>query len=319
VPGVERAALARATPLNGNGERIPYEIVGSGAVQADPANLPVAHRNIVSDHYFETMRIPRLAGRDFTPGDRLGTPLVVIVNEQLARKIAPRGSAIGRQVRIMDGDDPKAATVVGVVGNAKHFGLNEQQLDQVYVPFGQKPLIFTEVVVRTAGDPMTVANAVKSAIWRVDRDQPVWRVRPLTTSIDGQLGSRQFIIRLLATFAVLAVLLAVIGVYGVMSYAVARRTQEMGVRMALGARSAQVVRLVLGQGSRTIGLGIAIGLAASFAATRLIRTQLFGVGPTDPLTFTWVPVVLAAVAMIACYLPARRASRVDPVVALRAE
>jgi putative ABC transport system permease protein len=211
------------------------------------------------------------------------------------------------------------ATVVGVVGNAKHFSLNEQQMDQIYVPFGQKPLIFTEVVARTAGDPLAVASAVKSAIWRVDRDQPVWRVRPLTRSIEEQLGSRHFIMRLLGTFAVLAVLLAVIGVYGVMSYAVGRRTQEMGVRMALGARATQVVRLVLGQGMRTIVIGIAIGLVGSFAATRLIRTQLFGVGPNDPLTFLWVPIALAGVAMVACYLPARRASRVDPVTALRSE
>ena len=219
----------------------------------------------------------------------------------------------------MDGDEPTAVAVVGVVGNAKHFGLNEEQLDQVYVPYGQKPLIFTEVVVRAAGEPMAVANAVKAAIWRLDREQPVWRVRPLTTSIEEQLGSRQFTMRLLATFAALAMLLAVIGVYGVMSYAVARRTQEMGVRMALGARATQVVRLVLGQGLRTIGLGIAIGLAASVAATRLIRAQLFGVEPTDPLTFAWAPIALAVVATIACYLPARRASRVDPVVALRSE
>jgi putative ABC transport system permease protein len=318
VPGVERAALARATPLNGNGERIAYEVVGSRASRADLANLPVAHRNIISDDYFETMRIPRRAGRDFTPGDRLGAPLVAIVNEQLARKITPQGSSIGKQLRIMD-DDAQPATIVGVVGNAKHFGLNEQQLDQVYVPYGQKPLIFTEVVVRTAGNPMSVANAVKAAIWRVDREQPVWRVRPLTASIEGQLGSRQFTMRLLATFAALAVLLAVIGVYGVMSYAVARRTQEMGVRMALGARASQVVRLVLGQGLRTIALGIAIGLAGSVAATRLLSTQLFGVEPTDLLTFASVPIALAIVAMVACYLPARRASRVDPVVALRAE
>jgi putative ABC transport system permease protein len=319
VPGVQRAALARATPLNGNGERIAYEIVDGRVGRADPENLPVAHRNIVSNDYFETMRIPRLTGRDFTPGDRLGAPAVAIVNEQLARKIAPQGSAIGKQVRIMDGDDPTVATVAGVVGNAKHFGLNEAQLDQVYLPFGQKPLIFTEVVVRTTGDPMAVANAVKAAIWRVDRDQPVWRVRPLTVSIEGQLGSRPFTVRLLATFAVLAMLLALIGVYGVMSYAVARRTHEMGVRMALGARSMHVVRLVLGQGMQTIAAGIAIGLVGSFAATRLIRTQLFGVGPNDPVTFVWVPIALAAVAMLACYLPARRASRVDPVVALRTE
>jgi putative ABC transport system permease protein len=211
------------------------------------------------------------------------------------------------------------ATVVGVVGNARHFQLNEAQLDQVYVPFPQKALIFTEVVVRSTGDPMVVANAVKLAIWRVDRDQPVWRIRALTQSIDAQLGSREFTMRLLASFAVLAVVLATIGVYGVMSYAVARRTQEMGVRMALGARAAQVVRMVLRQGLRTIGLSIAIGLAVAFAATRLLETQLFGVGRTDPLTFALVPLVLGIIALAACYVPARRASRVDPVVALRSE
>jgi putative ABC transport system permease protein len=173
--------------------------------------------------------------------------------------------------------------------------------------------------VRSAGDPMGVANAVKSAIWHVDRDQPVWGVRPLTASIERQLGSRRFMMRLLSTFAVLAVLLAVIGVYGVMSYAVARRTQEMGVRMALGARSTQVVGLVLWQGMRAIAIAIVLGLGVSVVATRLIRTQLFGVEPTDPTTFAAVPIALALVAVAACYLPARRASRVDPVVALRAE
>jgi putative ABC transport system permease protein len=317
VPGVERAALARATPLNGNGEVLPYAIEGSGAVEPD--KLPGAHRNIVSPDYFETMRIPRLSGRDFTPDDGQNTMPVAIVNDQLARKIAPDGGALGKRIRIIDSDAPVWATVVGVVGNARHFQLNEAQLDQVYVPFPQKALIFTEVVVRSTGDPMVVANAVKLAIWRVDRDQPVWRIRALTQSIDAQLGSREFTMRLLASFAVLAVVLATIGVYGVMSYAVARRTQEMGVRMALGARAAQVVRMVLRQGLRTIGLSIAIGLAVAFAATRLLETQLFGVGRTDPLTFALVPLVLGIIALAACYVPARRASRVDPVVALRSE
>jgi putative ABC transport system permease protein len=201
----------------------------------------------------------------------------------------------------------------------KHFQLNENQLDQIYISHQQKPLIFTEVVVRAAGDPNAVANAARAAIWRVDRDQPVWRIRPVLQSIEAQLGSRRFTMRLIASFAILAVILATIGVYGVMSYAVARRTQEMGVRMALGARATQVVGMVLRQGMRTILLAIAIGLGLSIAATRLLVTQLYGVQAVDPLTFAIVPVALAAVAVIACYLPARRASRVDPVIALRSE
>jgi putative ABC transport system permease protein len=316
VPGVEAAALVRATPLNGNGETMPYQIEGS---ETETARLPSAQRNIVSPGYFETLRIPRLAGRDFTAEDRAASMAVAIVNDQLAKKMAPTGPALGSRIRIMDGDAPVWATVVGVVGNAKHFQVNEAQLDQVYIPFAQKPLIFTEVVARAAGNPMSVANAVRSAIWRVDRDQPVWRVRPVTQSIAGQLGARRFTMRLLASFAVLAVVLATIGVYGVMSYAVARRTQEMGIRMALGARSNQVVGMVLRQGMRTIAIALVIGLGVSFAATRVLETQLFGVQRLDPLTFAAVPLALALVALAACYLPARRASRVDPVRALRAE
>jgi putative ABC transport system permease protein len=318
VPGVERAALARATPLNGNGETVTYALQGSDIT--DAAKLPSAHRNIVSPEYFETMRIPRLEGRDFSDADRLGAAPVVIVNEQLARKVAPEGSALGRQVRVSFADAPVWATIVGVVGNAKHFRLSETQLDQVYMPSSQLPLIFTEVVVRTtAPDPMNAANAVRGAIWRVDRDQPVWRVRPVTQSIEAQLGSRKFIMRLLASFAILAVILAMIGVYGVMSYAVARRTQEMGIRMALGARSRQVVTMVLRQGMRTIAIAVALGLVAAFLATRVLESQLFGIASTDPLTFAAVTVALAAIALLACYLPARRASKVDPVVALRAD
>ncbi|HYC50262.1 MAG TPA: FtsX-like permease family protein, partial [Gemmatimonadaceae bacterium] len=315
VPGVRNAALVRATPLNGNGDRLPYEVEGVGVAERE--QLPQANVNIVSDGYFETMRIPRLSGRDFSVDDRLQSARVVIVNDRLAKKVAPEGSPIGKRVRVMDGDDPVWATIVGVVGTAKHFRLSEAPLDQIYVHYQQKPLIFTEVVVRAAGDPMTVANAARNAIWRVDRDQPVWRIRPVTQSIEAQLGSRRFTMRLLASFAILAVVLATIGVYGVMSYAVARRTQEMGVRMALGARAIQVVGMVLRQGMRTIVIAIALGLGAALAATRLVESQLYGVEALDPVTFTTVPLVLALVAALACYLPARRASRVDPVVALR--
>jgi putative ABC transport system permease protein len=314
VPGVRHAALVRATPLNGNGEMVPYDVEGRAE---DPQRLPSGHRNIVSGDFFETMRIPVLGGRDFSAEDRRSTMPVAIVNEQLAERIAPQASALGKRLRLSPSEGTPWMTIVGVVGNAKHFRLSENQPDQVYVPFTQMPLVFTELVVRTDGDPMVVANAVRAAIWRVDREQPVWRIRPLTVSIENQLGGRTFMMRLLASFAVLALVLAGIGVYGVMSYAVARRTQEMGIRMALGAGAGEVVAMVLRQGLRTIGIALAIGLAASVAATRLLESQLFGVEPIDPVTFALAPLVLAAIAVVACYLPARRASRVDPLVALR--
>jgi putative ABC transport system permease protein len=320
VAGVQHAALVRATPLNGNGETFRYEM--DGRVTADLASLPTAHRNLVSPDYFATMDLPRLQGRDFTPEDREGGEPVAIVNAQLAAKIAPGDSAIGHRIRLRDVDRPDWAVVVGVVGNAKHFQLEEAQLDQVYLPYTQRPLIFTEVVVRvvpTVSDPMTVANSVRSAIWRVDPDQPVWRVRPLTLSIEGALGARPFIMWLLTSFAIIAVVLAVIGVYGVMSFIVARRRQEMGIRIALGAPAGQVLGLVLRQGLRTIAVAIAIGLGLSLAAARALESQLFGVTRMDPLTFAAVPILLAAAALAACYLPARRASQVDPVIALREE
>ena len=317
VPGVRSAALVRATPLNGNGEMLPYAIEGA-PVEAE--KLPTAHTNIVSSGFFETMRLPVLAGRDFGDEDRATTMPVAIVNEQLAKKIAPDGQPLGKRVKLTPADTASRwATVVGVVGNAKHFAINEAQVDQIYVPFTQRPLIFTELVVRTDGNPMAVAEPVRAAIWRVDRDQPVWRVRPLMLSIQNQLGAAAFTMRLLAAFAILAVVLATIGVYGVMSYAVARRTQEMGIRMALGAGSRQVVSMVLRQGMRTVAIALALGIVAAFGATRLLRSQLFGVSATDPLTFAVVPLALGLIAALACYLPARRASRVDPLIALRSD
>jgi putative ABC transport system permease protein len=234
--------------------------------------------------------------------------------------MAPDGSALGKRLKVSPADsESQWATIVGVVGNAKHFRLNEPQLDQVYVPYQQRALIFTELVVRTDGDPGTIAGPARAAILRVDPNQPVWRIRPLALSIENQLSAPTFMMRLLASFAVLAVVLATIGVYGVMSYAVARRTQEMGIRMALGAGNTQVVGLVLRQGMTTVLVALLVGVAVALAATRRLETQLVGVRPTDPLTFATVPVALALVAFAACYLPARRASRVDPLIALRSD
>ena len=314
VPGVQKAALVRATPLNGNGERIPFAMPGDATPEPQ---LPQAHVNIVTPGYFETVEIPRLTGRDFTPEDRAGSMPVAIINQQLARRFT--SSPIGQQIRLMDGDEPRLLTIVGVVGTARHFGLNEAPLEQVYLPHNQKPLIFTEVVVRGVGDPMSLGPAVQQAIWRVDRDQPVWGMRPVTQSIQGALTSRTFTMRLLGLFAVVALLLATIGVYGVMSYMVARRTQEMGVRIALGARPTQVVGMIVQEGTVTVGVALAVGLAAAYGTSRLLETQLYGVQRGDLLTYVLAAGVLGAIALLACYLPARRASRVDPVIALRAD
>jgi predicted permease len=264
------------------------------------------------------MRIRRLAGRDFTTDDRLETAPVVIVNEQLARRSWPNESPIGKMLRV-GGVDAPWATVVGVVAGVKHRRLAEAPLDQAYVPTLQRPLIFTEVVVRAAGDPLAIAAPVRAAIWRVDRDQPVWRVRSMDVVMEEARGGPTLTVWLTAAFGALALVLATIGVYGVMSYAVARRTQEVGVRMALGARRWQVLAMVLRQGLTTIALALVLGLVAALAVARLLASQLFDVSPADPFTFAVVPLVLGAVALVACFVPARRASRVDPLVALRSE
>ncbi|HKW47567.1 MAG TPA: ABC transporter permease, partial [Gemmatimonadaceae bacterium] len=316
VPGVESAALVRATPLNGNGESYPYFLADKPI--ADPRAAPTAQLNIVSPGYFTTLRIRRFAGRDFTPQDRADGAPVVIVNDRLARQAWPNESALGKRIRL-GGVDAPWATIVGVVATVKHFRLTEDPLDQAYVPYEQRPLIFTEAVVRATGDAGAMANAVRAAIWRVDRDQPVWRVRTMDRVLGEARNGSRLTVWFMASFASLAVVLAAIGVYGVMSYAVARRTQEVGIRIALGARSSQVLGMVIRDGMKVIAVSLVVGLASAAAATRLLASQLFGVSAVDPLTFAVVPVILGVVALVACYLPARRASRVDPIVALRAE
>jgi putative ABC transport system permease protein len=274
--------------------------------------------NSITPQYFSTMRIPRLQGRDIAESDNKDAVPVIVVNDAFATTNWPNESAIGKRIQL-GGGDTRWWTIIGVVRGTKHFALNEHQLLQGYIPHAQRPQIFTTLAVRTSGDPLLLTRSIREAIWRVDRDQPVWGVATMDQLLESAVGSPRFIVLLIGGFALVALLLGGIGVYGVLSYTISQRTNELGIRIALGAESRQVVRLVVGEGMRIVGIAVAIGLAASFAATRLLRSQLFGVGPTDVLTFVVVTLLLSVVAMLACYLPARRASRVDPMVALRAE
>jgi putative ABC transport system permease protein len=315
VPGVTSAALVRAFPLTGNGESYPVAIEGRAVANAGEA--PSLQVNSITPEYFATMKIPRLAGRDVAPSDtRDGLP-VIVVNAEFAKKTWPNASAIGKRIQF-SGDD-RWWTIVGVVGNTKHFALNEAQLLQGYIPHAQRPQIFTTVAVRAAGDPLRLAKSVREAIWRVDRDQPVWGVRSMDQLLESAVGSSKLIVRLTVGFALVALLLGAIGIYGVLSYTMSQRIHELGIRIALGAESRQVVHMVVGEGMRIVGIAVAFGLAGSLLVTRLLRSQLFGVGPADVPTFAAVTLLLASVAMLACYLPARRASRVDPMVALRTD
>jgi putative ABC transport system permease protein len=315
LPGVEKAALVRASPLSGNGDVLPLTV--AGLPPAKPGDAPSMLVNSVTTDYFATMHIPIVAGRDVAETDRIGTLPVIVVNRLFAERTWPNESPIGKRIRVSGGDDWR--TIVGVVGDTRHFTLNEQPLLEGYLPYAQRPQVFTSVVVRTRGNPLELTKSLREAIWRVDRDQPVWRFRSMQQDLDAAVTSSKTTMWLVMLFAIVALLVAAVGVYGVMSYTMSQRTQEVGIRIALGANARQVARMVIMEGARLIGVAVGVGLVASVAATRLLRSQLFGVGANDLVTFAAVTAVLAGVAVLACYLPARRASRVDPMVALRAE
>lgn len=315
VPGVANAALVRAVPLSGNSDARAYAV--AGAPVPEKGRAPVLQLNTVSPDYFKTVRLPLVAGRDVNEHDDAQAPPVVVVNETLARREWPNASALGQRIRFIDNE--RWLTVVGVAHDAKHFGPADLPTPQAYIPYRQMPQIFTSVVVRAQRDPLALGPLVRGAIWRVDRDQPVWKIRTMESLVNNALGSKRVLLGLVAVFATVAVLLAGVGIFGVMSFAVTQRTHEVGVRMALGARGGEVLRLIVGQGLRLTVIALVLGLAAASGATRFIASQLFGITPADPVTYASVPLLLGAVAVIACYLPARRASRLDPLMALRRE
>jgi putative ABC transport system permease protein len=262
------------------------------------------------------MGIPILLGRDFAETDRAGAPRVVVVNKTFADATWPAESPIGKRIRFGDED---WWTVIGVVGDTKHYSLNEPQQLIGYIPHAQRPEIFTSVVVRTAGNPLEYAKSVRDAIWRVDKDQPVWRFRAMDQDIDSAVAGKKAMMWLTGSFALVALLLAAVGIYGVLSYTMSQRTQEVGIRIALGADATAVTRMVIGEGLKLVGVAVIAGLVTSAGAARLLRNQLFGVQPDDAVTFLVVTAVLSLVAIVACYVPARRASRVDPMIALRTD
>jgi predicted permease len=315
LPGVESAALVRASPLSGNGETYPATIEGRGEVAASEA--PQVQVNSITTDYFRTMRIPVLTGRDIAEGDRAGALPVVVVSKTFADKAWPGQSPIGKRIKIGTDD---WWTIVGIVGDARHFTLDETPLLQAYVPHAQRPQIFTSIVLRTKGDdPHSVATAVRQAVWRVDKDQPVWRFRSMREDLDAVMTSPRVMMWLVGIFSVVAVLVAVVGIYGVLSYTMSQRIQEIGIRIALGADARRVTRMVVAEGARLVGVAVAVGLVGALAATRLLSSQLFGVQPHDAVTFVGVTTLLSSVALLACYIPARRASRVDAMEALRTD
>ncbi len=318
IPGVESAALVRAVPFSGNGGTVGYVVEGQPV--PDPASAPQARFHIVTPDYFKTIRIPLLRGRDFTDRDDLQSPLVAVINDTFARRAWPGDDPIGK--RFTTPQTPGPITVIGIVGDTKHYTATEPAVPQLYAAHYQVPLIFSSLVARIKGPAagtMSVTNDIRKAIWAVDKDQPMWAVASLEATVARTQGQARFLALLLGIFAGVALLLAGVGIYGVTSYGVAQRTHEIGIRLALGASSERVLREVVGRGVRLTLVGVAAGIVAAIMMARLAAAVLFAVKPTDPLALALAAAILGGVSVAACVIPARRASRVDPVVALAEE
>ncbi len=324
TPGVESASASISVPLGGFRGETEFRFPGR---PADPnAQGFMAGWNHVTPGYFRTLGIPILAGRDFNQNDHVGSEPVVIVNQALARRYFGNRSPIGRQISLHH--DKKHhriwSEIVGEVGNLRDVSPSQKPAPAIYEPYAQAQVggnSFPQIMllVRTKTEPMALARTIKDGIWSVDKDQPVTKLKTMTELVSTSYVQPRSQSLLLGLFGALGLVLALVGIYGVISYSVGRRTREIGIRMALGAQTGDVLRLVVGQGTKLVLAGVAIGLAASFAATRLMHSLLYGISATDPLTFAGVSILLVLAGLAACYLPARRAMRVDPVVALRQE
>jgi putative ABC transport system permease protein len=318
LPGVESAGAVYPLPLSGGQEGAGFSI--EGQPPPAPGELRTAGPRWVSPDYFKVMGISMLRGRAITAQDGGDAPRVVVINEAMKRRFWPNEDPLGKRISFLTTDGtPDWREIVGVVKNIRHTALDSEPQPEMYFPFSQFPLPFMTIVVRTASDPLSLVPAARNQVMAVDKDQPISNIHTMEELLAISVSQRRFNMLLLITFAVVALALASVGIYGVMSYTVAERTHEIGLRMALGAQRRDVIRLVISQGMMLAGIGVGIGLVCAFAMTRMMSSLLFGVGATDPLTYALIAALLSSVALLACYLPARRATKVDPMVALRYE
>jgi putative ABC transport system permease protein len=316
LPGVEHAGASNVIPFSGD-YVLTFEIFGRPP--PGPGDNQSANYYAITPDYFRAMGIPLIRGRFFSERDSAKAPRAAIINEKLAREYFPGQDPVGKRINIDSG--PQAwREIVGVVADVKQYGLSGEAPDQMYEPFDQQPYPFMAIVLRTGqASPMASAGSVRTAIASVDPDLPVDGVQSLGNLVENSISSQRFTMYLLVVFSSVALFLCSIGLYGVMAYAVTQRTGEIGIRMALGAQTGNVLRLILARGGLLISIGAVLGLGGALLLSRLTASLLFGISPTDPLTFAAVVVVLGAVAAPACLIPARRATKVDPIVALRAE
>jgi len=317
LPGVISAGGISRLSLTGNSSWTTFSIQGR---PYDPATAPIADYRTVTPNLFPTLQIPVLAGRDFRDADKKDSPLVAIINETMASRHFPGENPLGHRVQLFP-DRNLWREIVGIVGNVKLRGLDAEILPTIYVPFTQNPypggLRSVTLVTRTSSGSASVASGIRGEIRAEDSELPVPQVQKMEDIVNESLSERRLNTSLLIALAALAAALAVLGIYGVVAYTVTERTQEIGVRMAIGAGRVAVLRMILLDGAKLAAIGVALGLAGAFFLTRLLASLLYGTSATDPVTFIGVPLMLILVAMLGSILPARRASRVDPIIALR--
>ena len=317
LPGVQSAAAVNYLPLGGANSSDAYLV--EGTPEPAPGQEDIGRYRVCTPDYFETMRIPVLRGRGFNEQDKAGAPPVVIVNEALARKHWPGADAIGKRIRFYDSlDRAPWMEIVGVIRDVKH-ELNLEVTPEFYLPHAQDSWNSMVLVARTTVEPTSLASSIRQQVWAIDKDQPVFGVLSMQEVRSQSVALYSFSSVMLGIFAGVALLLASLGIYGVMAFAVTQRTHEIGIRMALGARAPDVLKLVVKHGMTLAFIGVALGIAGAWALTRFMEKLLVGVAPTDLLTFSVVSACLLVAALFACYLPARRATKVDPLVALRYE
>ena len=319
LPGVQAVGATSLLPLSNDDFVLSFEIEGRPPLPLDVSQQNANYHSVSAD-YFKAMGIPLLRGRLFTERDSKDSSHVALINETMAKKIFPEEDPIGKRITFdLRDQHPDWFEIVGIVGDVKHYGLDQVTTLQIYEPYTQQTFPSMTLIVRTAGDPTHLSAAIRNQVLSLDKEQPIANIQTLDRYVSTAMAERQFSMLLLGVFAAVAMVLAAVGIYGVLNYAVTQRTHEIGIRLALGAGRHDLLKLVIGHGMLLTLLGLAIGLSVALAMTRVMSILLFEVSATDPLTFVAIPLLLTAVALLACYVPARRATKVDPIIALRYE
>jgi putative ABC transport system permease protein len=322
LPGISSYGSASPTPMSGGGIRVGFSVEG----RPNPSGRQYPYDTsvmLVSSDFFRTLGAPIKEGRDFTARDSLRSAQVVIVNEAFAKRYFPGENPIGKRIdpslNVLEGEPPMRE-VIAVVSDFRSKRMGAEPQPEVYLHISQVPAMGSmTLMLRAQGDPMSLAAAVRQEVSKLDRNLPIYNIKPFEEYVSDSVSQPRFNTLLLGAFAGVALSLTAIGLYGVVAYSISQRTQEIGIRMALGARAIDVLRLIIGQGMSLVLVGVAVGVAAALAATRLMAGLLFGVGASDPLTFASVAAGVTLIALLACYFPARRATKVDPMIALKCD